>query len=428
MITIYSETNSNRLSYTCQFIFENVLSSQFKITTSLEDFETVNGLKINYSEKDIHSDIQLFPNGILSESEIKEQDISAGEWQGLTTIFHTQKGTIPFDLFSATFYFISRYEEYLPHKKDKHDRYLPEESTLFKLGILETPIVDKWCYKLGKLLNLKSDKRKYRFLSTIDVDNAFAYKFKSLPIKIGGSMKSILKGNLEDLKRRFQVYFGGKSDPYDTYDFISEVHSKHEIEGAFFFLLSDRNQWDKNLPFSNRHLRLLIKSLHGKNQVGIHPGYLSYTDQVRTHVEKLRLEDALGEQVEHSRQHFLKFKFPETPRILSEVEIKQDYSLGYASQLGFRAGTCSPFQFFDLEKDKLLNLTLHSSAIMDTTLNNYLKLSPEEALLRIQNIIKEVKESEGELITIWHNETLSDIREWKGWRSIFEKMVSSAKS
>lgn len=428
MVIVYSEIITSRLEYVCQFIFETLLETKFKLTSSTKDFNSSSGKKINYSNLELESDIHILPHGIIGESDIKSQEIKTGEWNGLKTIFHSGSGMVPFDFLSATFYLISRYEEYLPHETDNHKRYLANQSILHKLEILETPIIDKWCAELAQILGINDQQKNYTFISTVDVDNAYAYRFKSFFIKCGSTIKAILKGEKEEMERRFGVYFNSKPDPYDTYDLISKVHESNNVKSIYFFLLSDRNEWDRNLPFSNKHLKALVSALQRRNTIGIHPGYLTYLDKTRTHEEKLRLEYLTDSEVKHSRQHFLKLKFPETFRNLSEIGIEHDYSLGYAEHLGFRAGTCSAFKFFDLKKNVVSNLTLHSSAIMDATLNRYLGMEPEEALLRAENIIKEVKEVKGELITIWHNETLSDIREWKGWRPVFEEMVSMAKS
>ena len=196
----------------------------------------------------------------------------------------------------------------------------------------------------------------------------------------------------------------------------------------FFFLLSNRNEWDRNLPFTNKHLRALVLALQRQNTIAIHPGYHSYQSAETMLEEKLRLEHITEVYVTHSRQHFLKFSFPETPRSLLRAGIKEDYSLGYAEQIGFRGGTCTPFQFFDLEKNETTELVFHSSAIMDATLNRYLGKKKKEAVAKSAEVIKEVKAVSGELVTIWHNETLSELREWKGWRHVFKEVVTLAKS
>jgi hypothetical protein len=428
MIWIYAHIKSERLIFVCDFIFGRILHEDYTLVYDTAKFNATSGIKLNYSNESLEG-VQVIPAGLLEETGIRGQELNTGEWDGLPILFTNYSEEIPFDIFSATFYLITRYEEYLPAERDKHDRFKCEGSILSVLKCLDKPIIDIWCAKFQEVLTGKEEfSRTYKFISTIDVDNAYAYNFKSFPIKLGATVKSILAGDIEDLKTRFGCYFRQQKDPYETYDYINSVHSEAEVESMFFFLLSKRNEWDKNLPFTNKHLRALVLALQRQNTIAIHPGYHSYQSAETMLEEKLRLEHITEASVTQSRQHFLKFSFPETPRNLLRVGIKEDYSLGYAEQIGFRGGTCTPFQFFDLEKNETTELVFHSSAIMDATLNRYLGLTQKEAVAKSAEVIKEVKAVNGELVTIWHNETLSELREWKGWRHVFKEVITLAKS
>jgi hypothetical protein len=100
--------------------------------------------------------------------------------------------------------------------------------------------------------------------------------------------------------------------------------------------------------------------------------------------------------------------------------------MAYAGCSGFRAGVCTPFQFYDLEKEEVLPVTVHSAAIMDGTLNEYMNLNPEQALAEIYKLVPVVKMCNGEFISIWHNHTLNNKGIWKGWRTVFENMIRIA--
>jgi len=426
VIAIYSEIKSPRLTYVCDFVFKKVMAQRYKLYDSYIDFENSSDQKINYSSKNLKG-IQITPNGLLEEKGLNQWKISNGEWRKLPIFFTNSSSQIPFDVFSAVFYLISRYEEYLPSERDSHDRYKAMNSILYKLGILHKPIVDLWCQQLHlELFGTTALSRTYSYLSTIDVDNAYAYKFKSFWVKAGGTIRSVLRRDKQDLRLRIGCYFRKQEDPYDNYDVIDQVHKSVKAGGIYFFLLSDKNEKDRNLSYTNKHYRSLISALQRENQVGIHPGYRTSTDPERTHTEKVRLEDIIGKEVLKSRQHFLKFKFPETARNLVQCGVEEDYSMGYAEELGFRAGTCTPFRFFDLQKNESSSLEFHSSPIMDATLNRYLSLSPDEAISRAKSLITEVESLGGEMVTIWHNETLSEINEWKGWTRVFKEIVSHA--
>ena len=71
---------------------------------------------------------------------------------------------------------------------------------------------------------------------------------------------------------------------------------------------------------------------------------------------------------------------------------------------------------------------LSSFPWMDRTLNDYLKLSPEEAVERVSSLITEVRAVRGTLISVWHNESLSDEREWRGWLPVYEHLQRTART
>jgi len=115
--------------------------------------------------------------------------------------------------------------------------------------------------------------------------------------------------------------------------------------------------------------------------------------------------------------------FTETYQNLIKLGIKEDYTLGYATDTGFRAGTCTPFNFYDLYNEKETSLKIFPFQVMDTTLNQYLKLDVEEAVERISHMIEKVKQVRGTFISLWHNESLSDHGHWKGWEPVYKKML-----
>ncbi|MCC6683775.1 MAG: hypothetical protein IT247_01765, partial [Bacteroidia bacterium] len=111
---------------------------------------------------------------------------------------------------------------------------------------------------------------------------------------------------------------------------------------------------------------------------------------------------------------------------LIENGIEHEYSMGYAEQAGFKASTARSFKFFDLVHNKQTQLTVHPFMLMDVTLKNYMGLSIEEAMEVTSKIIQQVKQVNGELISLWHNESLSDYGEWKGWRTVYEQLINKA--
>jgi hypothetical protein len=159
--------------------------------------------------------------------------------------------------------------------------------------------------------------------------------------------------------------------------------------------------------------------MNERAEIGIHPSYKSTTYYYYLHQEIERLEEIIAKRVHKSRQHYLKLEFPLSYQSLIDNEITDDYTMGYADIVGFRAGTAHSFLWFDLSTNAVTTLRIHPFVYMDGTLNQYLKLSPTEAKEKIQQLWEEVKRYGGDFIFIWHNETLGEKRKWKGWLDVY---------
>jgi hypothetical protein len=106
--------------------------------------------------------------------------------------------------------------------------------------------------------------------------------------------------------------------------------------------------------------------------------------------------------------------------------IQDDYSMGYATDPGFRAGIADPFNFFDLVENKETELTIHPVTVMDVTLRDYHRSNPQKSLETIFSMIDTVRSVNGEFISLWHNESFSEMGRWKGWRTVYEEMLKHA--
>ena len=68
-------------------------------------------------------------------------------------------------------------------------------------------------------------------------------------------------------------------------------------------------------------------------------------------------------------------------------------------------------------------MKVHPFSVMDATLKYYLNLQPEEALENIHKIVDEIKNVNGHFISLWHNETWSNYKDWSGWSYLYEQML-----
>ena len=404
------------------------------MTNNVEDFKKYDGPKLSYTNNQLCDELFFVSRNLLFETGVTEQNISVFDYNNSKVFYATGKASaLPFDVFAASFYLVSRYEEYLPHIRDEHDRFQPQDSLAFTNGFLQKPVVNTWILWIKELIQKKYPtiifpEKKYKFISTIDIDNAYAYLEKGFTRSFGGYLKSILKFDKTEIIERTRVLFGLQKDPYDTYDFQLEILKKYKLKCIYFFLLGDYGVNDKNLPADSVKFQSLIKMLGDYARIGIHPSYGSNKNKWQLKKEVERLSKILHREVTLSRQHFLKLTLPETYRNLIDLDITDDYTMGFASQVGFRASICTPFNFYDLDMELETKLKIHPFAMMEGTLKDYMKVQPEDALPKIKFLIDEVKAVNGEFISLWHNESLSNQKLWSGWQPVYEEMVKYAVS
>lgn len=429
MLLIYSSKLSSRIQYIFSLYFNEILGMELRYTDKEDEFKSYTGPKVGYNSFPVSDELFFYSRPLLFENDIRQQDINVFEWEGLKAFYPTIKtSALPFDPFAAGFFLISRYEEYLPHINDKYERFEAKESLAFQNGFLDKPVINIWASKIKELLSKKYPslvfkQQRYEFISTIDIDNAYAMKEKGAMRNMGAFARSAMQLNFEEVVERAKVLSRLIPDPFDTYDYQLSIQKKLGFKSIYFFLLADYGHNDKNVPVNNRKFQALIKSISDYNEVGIHPGYGSNSDKKKLKKEQERLRNILNREVTKSRQHFLKLSFPETYRNLVELDITDDYTMGYASHYGFRAGICTSFYFYDLDLEIKTRLKVHPFAIMDGTLKDYMQVKPEDAMVHVRRIVDEVKAVNGTFISIWHNESLNDKSHWAGWRDVYEKMM-----
>ena len=431
-IIIYSDSLSNRLTYALDVIFKHVLFVDYILVTKKVFLKDSNDVKINYSKESLEDAIQITPHQILSETNLQEYSPEVSYFKDIAYIFKTSSDNqINYDLFASVFYMVSRYEEYFKTDLDTHGRFKAENSLAFKNDFLEKPIVNIWIKKLQTLIetkypDYKFPKKEYQYINSIDIDVAYSYKGKSKGLLASSFIKNLIQGNTDEIKKKLAYILKKIEDPYDTYTVFKKINKKYKKTNLFFIQVGNYGKFDKNLHHKSPKFKNLIKELHQENQIGLHPSYISNKHPHLIGVEKKRLEDVLGEKTTKSRQHFLKLYFPETYENLIHEGIEHDYTMGYASKIGFRAGICNPFPFFNLKTNEQTNLMLHPFQIMDGTLNGYMQLTPEEALAKSKKIINNVKAVRGTFISLWHNSSLTEENEWKNWKRIYTELVDFA--
>lgn len=431
MLLIYVQRLTNRLGYTINVVMKHLLKADFAITTSREDFDRYEGPKFAYCDDAIEGSLWLQPVSLLFETSIQGQAVHCHDCEGVPALFpvYNKLSMMTFDVFAAVFYMVSRYEEYLPHHTDIHGRFVAEETLAHQKGFLQTAVVDRWALMLKRCIlerypDASFGKRSFEFLETVDIDAAFCYKEKGLFRTVLGLARDLLqRHDLDAISERFRVLMGKEQDPYDTFDYILD-HKRSKL--IFFVHLGDYGTYDKPTSYLSEKFRNMLSSLADNAKMGIHPSYDVWEYPAKLPEQTARLQDIVHRDIHRSRYHFLRLTMPDSYRMLIEAELLNDYSMGFAEEPGFRAGTCSDFPFFDLADNHETQLMVHSFCVMDTTLQKYKKMTPQEAIEQYRALIDEVRAVDGRFCGIWHNQNLNEKDEWTGWRSVFESAIDYA--
>ncbi len=431
---LFTHTITPRLKYIAGFIGQEVIGYPFTITSDISEFKQQQGPKINYSNDRISDDeIWIRPHSLLQEKNIRPQSIDCFEANGWKAFFRTE-GDLPFDIFAAAFYLLSRYEEYLPHQKDSFGRYAHENALAYKENFLDKPLVNIWLNDLKKVLQEKFPgcqfpNSQFHFLPTYDIDEAYSYKHKGWLRTAGAVAKAFFNGQWRAIAERKNVLSGKLQDPFDSYGYMDQLHSKYGLKPNYFFLVAAKTgKYDRNILPKEKALKELVRQHAAVYETGIHPSWQSGDDPSLLRQELETLEKITGKRTAGSRQHFIRFRLPQTFRLLIAAGIRKDFSMGYGSINGFRASVASSFYWYDLEKEEITNLLLFPFCFMEANSFYEQKYSPQQALDELRYYYKAVRSVNGTLITIWHNTFLGTARNFAGWREVYAQFLEEIHS
>ncbi|TYB79335.1 polysaccharide deacetylase family protein [Bizionia myxarmorum] len=429
MILIYTHNITPRIKYAFKHIFTRVLQIPVSFTTTVEDFISHHSLKISYTKQPLGNELFIKSNDLMFEQGLSDVEVQVHDWEETKCFFTTnEKSCIPYDLFAATFYMLSRYEEYLPHVKDEYGRFTAGESLAYAHGFLHQPVVDIWAYKFKKILEKQFPDfifptRTFSVKPIIDVPSAYSFKAKGMMRTVGGTLKDILGLKFHRIYTRYMVLLGLKHDPDDTFKYIINRQKHYKTKFQFFFLLGDYSTYDKGVNPQKKEFISLIKQVADYCNVGLKASFFALDNIALLRKEKKRMESIVNTSLVASRQSFSKLNLPMSYRNLVELEILEDYTMGYVNQLGFRAGTCTPFFFYDLDFEIQTPLKITGYHVLDYTLLKHNSLLDKKEAL--QRVINQVKDVNGEFVSVFHNYTFSDIERWNGFKELFNMILDA---
>ena len=428
MLLIYTHKITPRFSYVMRQVFTRILGIEVSYTTKVEDFIKHSGAKITYTKKPLQNEFFVRSNDLLFEQGINDIQINVADWEGVPCFFiASENSSIPFDIFSASFYLLSRYEEYLPHVKDVHGRFSPKDSLAFQNDFLRLPVVDIWANKLlDRLLerfpDLEIKQKSYKYTSIIDVSTSHCYAHRGFTRSFAGFLLDLGNFRLRRLFKRIAVWFNPKKDPYNNFAFLIDIKKKYNLNCMFFFQFASYSTYDKNVSPNNNNFRFLIKSIADYCKVSLATSYSSFNDSELLKKEKKNLEGVINRQVEYSRIRYNRVDVPQTYRDLVDAGFTDDFTMGYTHEIGFRAGTSFPFYLYDINMEVQQPIRVHSFAFHDYALHE--ETSMNAILDKVRFLYQEAKKVNGEMISVFSNELLGTEHniDWKGaYETIIEK-------
>ncbi len=426
MLLLYTHTVTPRLEYIVDFLGRELFDEPIEVTSSRAAYNASIQPRINYSGQ-AFSENEFFieHTGLLFEKGIREQSVDCFEVNFHKAFFQT-RGDFPFDIFAASFYLLSRYEEYLPHKKDEYGRYAHTNSLAFREGFLQQPLVNIWMEEFKKALqqkfpNLRFKGKNFKCILSYDIDMAWSYRHKGFMRNMGGFARSIKNGNWQQVKERWEVLRGKRKDPFDCFEWLDALHLYCRLKPYYFFLVAHKQTgYDKNTPLKVKQFQSLVEYYSNSYKVGLHPSWQTGDDEDLFESELEWMEDITGRAIIHSRQHYLRFSLPDTFRTLTNLGIQRRFSMGYGTINGFRASVCSSFYWYDLEKDEPTTLMLFPFCFMDANAYYEQGYTPQQAYAELMQFYTAVKKLNGMLVTVWHNSILGTDSSFAGWREMFE--------
>ncbi|MCX6335409.1 MAG: polysaccharide deacetylase family protein [Bacteroidia bacterium] len=430
-VKIFARENTSRLCYSAGIIIGDILGLPWEVVTDRRKLGK--SPVINYSEENIKGSFRISPSSLLFESGINIREITISTWNNLPVFFQTNDGSdFPFDIFAASFYMVTRYEEYPDHQPDEHGRFRASSSLAYKNGFLERPVVDLWAKEFSKSFlkkypTLAFRRNEFRALLTIDSDQPYAYLGKNILTSVAGLFRDITN-NKHHVSDRYRVVKHELKDPYEVYDYILENIEKYKPDTRFFFPTGDHSKYDKNPSWKSREYRDLINRIASRFSFGIHPSYFAADKYGLMEAEFSRLKAITGKEITAGRYHFIRLFLPDSYRNLARLGITEDYSMGFPEEPGFRAGIARPYFFYDLAEERQTGLKIVPFQVMDGTLFQYKKLDHESAGEVIFRLMNETRKVGGLFVSLWHNTSLLETPEWAGWRKLFERMLKEQQS
>ncbi|SFC55051.1 hypothetical protein SAMN04487907_105192 [Zunongwangia mangrovi] len=425
MLLVYTQKVTPRIIYIFKHICTNMLGVQIKFTSKIEEFVAHDGFKMSYGKQALGNEFFIQNTDILLEHGFGELEIKVQPWGNTVCFFPVSDNSdLPFDIFAASFYLLTRYEEYLPHVKDEAGRFPVSESLAFRESFLKTPVVDIWVQKFKQVLRQKFPEMEFKKIefhveSIFAIEHGFVFNNKGIIRSMVGWGNDLVKLHFHRFFDRIKSWMKIKKDPFDVFDELVHLIKKHSLSTIFMFKVADFTLYDRNINYNRIPYRSNIKYVSDYAKIGLLLGHYSSQTLKVLKSEKFRLENIIHYPLENILNASYDLGIPEHFNTLAELEFENDYSMGYPDDLGFRAGTCSSYLFYDINMEITSPLQIHPYIFNSKVGKKY---SSEELKKEIAKIHERVKNVGGTFRAIFKNEDFSEYYNNKRYYSLLKQI------
>jgi hypothetical protein len=333
------------------------------------------------------------------------------------------------DIFSSSFFMLTRWEEYVNNEKDVYNRFLAKYSVAHKNNFLCRPVVNEYVEMLWNMLlflkiNIDRKKLNYQLVLTHDVDQPY-WSQRNIFKKVCKDL--LTKKNINYITNSIDVYIKSKKnielDPYNNYDYLMDLSEKNNVKSHFFFTSANKSKFDIGYKINSNIIKNLIKHIEERDHiVGFHPGYYSYNNEEIWKKEFEFLNNHVKTPLKCGRQHYLRFEVPLTWQFWENNNFEWESSMTYSDKEGFRCGTCYEFNVFNILTGKKLSLKEKPLIVMEGSFFQYQNISHNEIINKVITLKEIVKKYKGNFILLWHNSSFN-IEGYENNKIIYEEVL-----
>jgi len=291
----------------------------------------------------------------------------------------------------------TRKEEYDACSRDRYDRFPYYGSRHRDISV---PWASQLLIEKGYSCEYP-EAQPFAICLTHDIDTVYK-PFHSKGFEILSALKN------GDFTRAGHIVPQLRSKKYPEWNFneITALEESYGARSSFYFLALEEG--DRDYAYEIEDLEQeMCTLLDGGWEIGLHGGCEAYRDLEQLQREKRRLERILNQTVSGYRNHFLKFRVPDTWELLERAGFRYDTTLGYPDCVGFRNGMCHPFRPFNINTNREMEIVEIPLAIMDQTMFFYMQLNMEQAWTQTERLLDTVRQHNGVITILWHNTLMS---------------------